>query len=342
MEYIPNNLKNYNILNLNFEMPKIKSNKFTTIEIDLIDACQLRCPMCLRQEDQTRKKSKLNTNDLIDLNNFFEKIASMPEFDLKLVRLVGVVCEPLLYPHLDSLIRTINGYGASVQISTNGNLKDSKFLENLKDALNLDSRNEILFAIEGSTQEVYQEYRINGNLNQVLTNFKFMSINKNYKLGWQFIKFKHNINEYDKTEQLLNKIDYDFIEIFNCNEPESYGPKQKIFPRSEITNKFYKKRMAINEGIENDTIKFSDKDITCVSEFNGELFIDTNRKIWPCTNLYENAVKNNLNIFNIDTNYNQLETFFKTRCNNKECYKACSNVGHKMEIPFLRKRLFKD
>lgn len=340
MEYIPNNLKNYNTLNLNFEMPKIKSNKFTTIEIDLIDACQLRCPMCLRQEDPNRKKTKLDTNDLINLMDFFKKIKKMPEFDLKLVRLIGVVSEPLLYPNIDSLIQTINGLGASVQISTNGNIKDPKVLFDLKRTLDYDPRNEILFAIEGSTQEVYEKYRVGGNLNKVLENFEFMSYDKKFKLGWQFIKFSHNINEYQKIERLLNEIDYDFIDIFNCNEPESYGPKQRVFPREDITNKFYKKRMAINEGIQNNTIKFTDKDIKCLSEFKGELFIDTNRRIWPCTNLYENNIDNNLTIHNIDTNIKQLNTFFENRCNYKECFKACSNFGHKLEHEFLRKRIF--
>lgn len=330
----------YNELNLNFGMPKVKSNKFTTIEIDLIDACQLKCPMCLRQEDPNRKKVKLDKFDIINLIEFFKKISTMSNFDLKLVRLIGVVSEPLLYPHIDSLVCAINKLGASVQISTNGNLNnDYQQWYNLKNALNHNPQNEIIFAIEGSTQEIYQKYRVNGKLDIVLENFKFMSIDRNFKLGWQFIKFKHNLYECDKLQQKMIDYDYDFIEIFNCNEPESYGPKQKVFPRDDITNGFYKKRMAVNEGIENGTIKFTDKDITCVSEFNGELFIDTERKIWPCTNLYENNVENNLTIHNIETNYNQLETFFKNRCNTKECYKACSNIGHKMEIPFLRERI---
>lgn len=336
-------------LNLTFSIDQKKQNKFKVIEIDLLDKCQLKCPMCLRQENQKRIKANLKESDLQDLKDFFLTLKNLTNFEIELVRLVGTLSEPTLYKKLPELITFLNSINICVQISTNGNIKNDKYWEDLKIALSNHKHNEILFAIEGSNQIIYEKYRRNGSLKNILENMKILS-NKNednFNLGLQFIKFNYNQDELQKIEKLLetNNIKIDFVEIFNCNEPSSIVFTENLdipTPTSEIMNKFYKKRIIINKNIDNNDFSFSENDIICVSELNGELFIDTSRRIWPCTNLYEtNIIENNINIYNIKDTYMKIYNFYNNRCSNKECYKACSKFGHKLENPFLRKRVIK-
>lgn len=334
-------LNKFNPLNLKFEFPKTSSLKFETIELDLIDTCQLKCPMCLRQERINKKfTGKIQFNDIKSFFNII-KTKYSKNFDIKLVRLIGTLSEPTLYPELLELIEFINDFGASVQISTNGNLKNDLFWKKLNKTLSKNSYNEILFAIEGSTQQCYEFYRKMGNLETVFKNLDLCSKDRLFKLGWQFIKFEHNQNEYPKIYELIStKID--FIEIFNCNEPENFN--SKINPRKDIIQKFYKKRKYINEEIFNNNKNIiKNKDIGCVCKQFGEIFISTNGNIWPCTNLYENEVwlspqPNINNIKNINL-IDYLNTIIENRYKNKECFKACSMFGHKLEKEFLRKRL---
>lgn len=350
MEFIQSNFIDaslYNPLNLKFEFPKYPSRKFRVIELDLINACQLKCPMCLRQEYKGGKGvpgTSLKYNDII---KFFD-LLSTPDyksyFDIRLVRLIGTVSEPTLYKDLIRLIKFLNNRNISVQISTNGNLKDDSFWQELSKTLNGHYQNEILFAIEGATQDMYSWYRHGGNLQIVLDNLAIVSENRKFKLGWQFIKFKHNPYEYDRIKELIDdKID--FIEIFHCNEPDSLN--QVIQPREEIQKQFYTKRKRINDMYmkEFGIGYFNTKDIGCVSKSYGEIYVSVDGRIWPCTNIYENNL-NNFEDTPTITNpelkeelYKYLNKVITNRSKNEECFRSCSMLGHKFEKPFLRKRI---
>lgn len=343
MEFIQNN---YNPLNLQYGLDDVikSDDKFNIIEIDLIDRCQLKCPLCLRQEFPSRKKI-FNSNDYNDLVNFFNSIENIPGYNIKLVKLIGTLSEPTLYKDLIKLINFFNSKNISVQISTNGNLVDHRYWDELTNALNKNPQNELLFAIEGSTEESYRYYRRGGNLSNALYNLNIVSNHRLFKLGWQFIKFQHNENDFDKIKDILqSKID--FIEIYHCNEPERFD--QEILPTKKIISKFYKKRMLINDSITH--TNFDIKTITCKSETFRELFIDTYRNVWPCTNLFEYYLQNGTkpdyipNIYDYikeDSHY-KIEEIYKSRITTFECFKSCSNYGHKLEKEFLRKRILNE
>ena len=337
---------NFNPLNLQYGLGDVivSDDKFNIIEIDLIDRCQLKCPLCLRQEFQSRKKI-YNPNDVNDLILFFNNLFNIPGYNIKLVKLIGTLSEPTLYKDLIKLILFFNSKDISVQISTNGNLENDLFWYELKHALNNNPQNELLFAIEGSTEESYQRYRQNGRLSKVLHNLNIISIERKFKLGWQFIKFQHNENEFNNIKKLINE-KIDFIEIYHCNEPENLN--QEILPTKEIISKFYKKRMLINDSITN--LNFDMKNIICKSETFKELFIDVHRNVWPCTNLFEYYLQMGTKPDYIPTIYDfikedshyKIKEIYKNRSTTFECFKSCSNYGHKLEKDFLRKRIIND
>ena len=70
---------NYNPLNLEFAFPKTSAKKFQTIELDLIDACQLKCSLCLRQE----RKDKICQFNCGPLSKLFKGKAGIDEIPTK-------------------------------------------------------------------------------------------------------------------------------------------------------------------------------------------------------------------------------------------------------------------
>ena len=345
MESIQNN---YNPLNTAFSLPKEKApfhQRYQTIEIDLIDACQLKCNMCLRQE-----RENINENlGKIDHDNLIDFIYNNQE-RIRLIKLIGVVSEPTLYNKINELINYINHLDISVQICTNGNLNNNSFWIHLASNLNQNAKNELIFAIEGSTEELYQMYRKNGSLKQVLKNINLIMMSRpKFKLGIQFIKFNFNINEEFNIIELLNSknIYPNFIDIYHCNEPTTL--EFDIGPREDIIKKFYKGRILINTEISSSNLKtFDTTKISCKSEYYGELFIDPRGYIWPCTNLFEYYYRNNFDIpefiKSIKDFDNEIPKYYfnnleDQKQNHFECFKSCSNIGHKLEIPFLKERV---
>ena len=346
MESLQNkNPKNYN--RLCFEPMPNSPTKLRIIEIDLIDACNLKCPMCLRQEFKDRPKllDKDYETHYENLLDFFRNI----KIGIGLVKLVGSLSEPTLYPKLLKLITFLNNIGTPVQISTNGNKRDDDFWINLSRIMSYNEHNELIFAIEGY-KENYKTYRIGGNFDIVDYNIRLMKDIK-CKIGWQYIKFQHNKDDFQQIEEHF-KGTFDFVDIYHCNEPISFD--QSILPTQDIIKKFYEKRVNLNKALQY-VKQFNMASIKCKSEYNGELFIDVNGYLWPCTNLFEynyqmglipNEILSINDIDNPESPLGQIKLndyikrIYSMRSRTFECFKSCSNYGHKLEQPFLKQRLF--
>ena len=300
---------------------------FKVIEVDLVDKCNLSCPHCFRSENNLN-----NTNKMIDFNKFkkfIETSITDKHLDIKLVRLIGVLSEPTLYPHIIELVEYLNSKNINVQISTNGNIKRDRFWNDLSKALNGSTYNEILFAIEGSTQEMYEKYRVGGKLENVLHNICEISKGKEFKLGVQFIHFNFNDGELDKVKKITSELDVDFFEVFHANDVTT---EHLILPNSSIMKDFYLKRQKFLKS----TNKYSSDNIICASEHFKELFISIDSKIFPCTNFFESSL---CNIDMLDDDAIERIIEITSAKNSQECYNACSKIGHKLETNYLRKRI---
>ena len=75
---------------------------------------------------------------------------------------------------------------------------------------------DIIFAIDGITEETYQKYRINGSLSTVLQNLKiFTDLNSDTdtKITVQFIAFKHNLHEIPLLGKFFASYNIDNIKV---------------------------------------------------------------------------------------------------------------------------------
>ena len=298
-----------------------------TVELDLINKCNLKCPLCLRQEDKFKSlKSNIQKIDLDSIKKFLKKYKNITT-----VKLIGTTSEPTLYPEFLELCEFIESLNIKLIISTNGTKIDDTFWKQLSSILS--NRSEILFAIDGSTQEIYEKYRVGGKLNNVLNNVSLFS-NSDAKIGLQFIQFEHNKKDLINIENLAKDYNFNFIDIIECNDTDDYIiSKYNIGPRSEIKNGFYNIRKRMQS-------KITSGKIDCLSLKESSIFIGYNSLVYPCSNLFEKDIfeKKSLTI-NSDNAMINVEQLINNRYNNTECFHACSKIGHKLEESFLKKRI---
>ena len=164
-----------------------------TVYIGLNNSCNLKCPMCTRQ-----MTNHIFDNTYININNIIRFLDILK--DLETIEIAGTVSEPTLYPHLFKLIKYLKSRNIFIIISTNGSTRNIKWWSKL--GLMLDNNDEVIFAIDGSTQDIHQKYRVGSNLSKVLLNHKVFKQNSECKTTCQFIKFNYNQNDILNTMSL--------------------------------------------------------------------------------------------------------------------------------------------
>ncbi len=144
------------------------------IDLELTSACNLSCPLCARENGFVIKNHKID---------WIKKIEEYP--NLERVSLIGIISEPTLYKGFIDLVKYIKGKGLKVIMNSNGNTHNEGWWHNLSTIL--DSNDEVVFTICGSTQELHSKYRVGSDLNEVLRHHKAYG---NSVL--QYIRFEYN------------------------------------------------------------------------------------------------------------------------------------------------------
>jgi hypothetical protein len=221
------------------------------IEIDLIDACNLSCPLCNRSKHSSKDKyMPLDAwIDIIDLHN------------PSTIYFIGTRSEHTLYPEFIELCKHIKSKNINIVLSTNGCTRTTKWWKELSEVLNCND--EVRFAIDGITQEVYEKYRVGGSLQRVLDNHKAFGSGI-----IQYIEFDHNKHE-DITEFVKM---FDGVRIINSSQSDT-----DIRPRDAV-NKTY------------DILNNIDKDVIVCETKDKMVFVNYNGDTSPCCHYNEHLV----------------------------------------------------
>ena len=244
------------------------------IEVDIIDACSLRCPVCSRNSMETKnnligRKKYLPLEHNIEIFDRFKNVTS--------VSFIGTRSESTLYPHLLEFIDYLKSRNISITISTNGNSRNMEWWAAV--GKRLDNRDEIRFAIDGSTQDVYEHYRVGGCLEKVLDNHKSLKHNTNCITTLQYIVFKYNQHDIDNIREMKKIHKFDKLLIghgsYTLDGRQSASKDQFInsqfviddfHPPEEILRKY--------KLIESAFRSSKNIDITCTAHENNEIFIN--------------------------------------------------------------------
>lgn len=168
--------------------------------IETNNICNLRCPECAVGTGQiTREKGNLGFEK-------FKIIADKIKPYSKTTYLM-IWGEPFLNKDLIKIINYASYFSKTI-ISTNGLLLTEGIATQLINSM----LGTIIFSIDGTTQDVYQKYRVGGNLLTVMESLTMLNeMNNKYgnkiNIIPQFIVFEHNqhqIGEFKKICHLLN------------------------------------------------------------------------------------------------------------------------------------------
>jgi hypothetical protein len=121
------------------------------------------------------------------------------------------------------IVDLVHGYGVMTDISTHFNLKKAP-LEAVCDA----GLDHLKLSIDGATQEVYEKYRVGGELEQVIENIRRVVAYKRTRklrtpsIEWQFLVFDHNRHEVEAAREMAGKLGVDVFRAKPGIVPSEY------------------------------------------------------------------------------------------------------------------------
>jgi radical SAM protein with 4Fe4S-binding SPASM domain len=179
-----------------------------TISIEPTTSCNLRCPECpsgLRSF--TRAKGKLS-------NNFFRDITGQLK-KRSIYLILYFQGEPFLNPDLIDMISYSKKMGFYTITSTNGHFLDKELAKSTVES----GLDRLIISIDGTTQEAYQTYRINGKLEKVLDGAKNICFWKkklkrsNPHVIFQFLVVKPNEHQIRDVYKIARSIGIDEVKL---------------------------------------------------------------------------------------------------------------------------------
>ena len=181
--------------------------------LELTNVCNLRCVGCGTWQNLHRKKGFF---DLALLDQIFpsQYIHKVPLFWYG---------ESYMHKQMYECVSEIKkrDKGAEVYASTNGMFLDERGVEKSLEC----GFDEIFIAIDGTTADVYESYRVGGDFDKVVDGSRRL-IERKKKLGlsapiitWQFIAFKSNEHQIEEAISMAREIGFDrFLLKTTANE----------------------------------------------------------------------------------------------------------------------------
>jgi radical SAM protein with 4Fe4S-binding SPASM domain len=206
-----------------------------TVSIEPTTACNLRCPECpsgLRAF--TRPTGNLK-------ENFFQKM--IDEMGSNLMYLIFYFQgEPYINPKFLDMVKYASDKGIYTITSTNGHfLNDANAKKTIESGLD-----RMIISVDGTTQEVYENYRKEGNLKNVLAGArnmvrwkKKMNSSKPH-LIFQFLVVKPNEHQIPEIYKLAEEIGVDEVKLKTA-QVYDYENGNDLIPTIEKYSRYAKK-----------------------------------------------------------------------------------------------------
>jgi radical SAM protein with 4Fe4S-binding SPASM domain len=202
-----------------------------SVSIEPTTSCNLRCPQC---PSGLREFSR-PTGMLEPL--LFEKTISQLKRHLHSLTFY-FQGEPYLNPDFLKMVSVANQNGIYTITSTNAHyLTAENAAETVKSRLS-----KLIISVDGITQEVYEQYRIGGQLHKVIEGTR--EILKQKKLlksrtphvVWQFVVFKPNEHQVEAVKELGRELGVDEVkiktaQIYDFEEGHHLIPQNEEFSR---------------------------------------------------------------------------------------------------------------
>lgn len=219
---------NYLAVELQYRLatPYVRGYPYVLI-IDPTNICNLKCPLCPTGLDMPgRPKGRM------DFSLFKKIIDGLGDYTLTLV--LYNWGEPLLNKEIYLMIEYAKQRSIKTIVSSNFNILNEKDAETLvKSGLD-----RLIVSLDGTNSETYEEYRKGGNYHRVIANIELLVRKKaemkssKPEVIWQFLVFKHNVQDIPEIKRTAKQLGVDGIDIFGAYLG---GPRQTPYIGDEGT-----------------------------------------------------------------------------------------------------------
>ena len=203
--------------------------------VELTNHCNLNCPECNAGSGlMTRERGYMNIG-------LFDKLLAEIEPYLLYLRLY-FQGEPMMHPHFFSFLersRHIN-----TVLSTNGHFLSKENAGKIASS----GLNKIIIPVDGTDQETYSSYRINGDLAMVMDGLKNITeekkrVSSRLIIEIQFLVNKKNEHQISSVRHLAREMNVSLklksMQIINEGDYETWLPSEPHFARYRKENGVY-------------------------------------------------------------------------------------------------------
>ena len=237
-----------------------------SFHIEPTSKCTLECPLCDRTWFyETFKKRNLHE---INVDNIIQFVGVNAN-----VSMCGNNGDPIYHSEFLELCQKFKDNNCSLHIHTNGSAKTKAWWEKLKNILTKDDC--ITFALDG-LEDTNHLYRKNAKWDSIMTAVKTLK-DKDFKMVWQFIPFKHNQHQIYDASNLSKELGFD---EFNLLPSDRWLGNKELMPDREYVDNYYEHQKAVLI----DKNYKSGMDPACLKNElpSNHLYIDSEGDFYPC------------------------------------------------------------
>ena len=255
------------------------------IEFEISSLCNALCSGCQRTMLNNRGEDYFKGN--ITSQQMFEWFGPVNLKDAK-IKLCGVLGDPIINPFcVDICSFLIYEKGVrNIELSTNGGTRAKGFWTELAELSKETDKLIVHWSIDGVTRN---DYRENVSIDKVWNNF-YTYYNAGGKCVWQYINFDYNTEEIPLAKQMAEDLNIE-LKIRVSWRNTSQAAKFKSKAALEIDNDHYEivEKRARSGDYEN-------SNIVCRHQYENEIFVTSEGRVWPCCHLHDEQVSGKTNI----------------------------------------------
>ncbi len=208
--------------------------------------CNLKCLECpTGQNNITRPKGNLNFNNFKLIVDDIESIATYVTLYLQ--------GEPYLNKQFFDMVKYLDNKNIFSSTSTNGHYLSSDFAKQTVES----KLDKLIISLDGTTQEVYEKYRVGGEFNKVIeginniNHWKEKLNSRTPYIELQFIVFSHNEHQISEVKTLgkelkVNEVSIKTAQVYDFENNTNLIPDNSKYSRYrkdangqyQINNKF--------------------------------------------------------------------------------------------------------
>lgn len=205
-----------------------------SLSVEPTNLCNLKCPECPSGNDS------LNRPRLFLSESVYKSLIDDGRKYLSYLQLY-FQGEPFMHPKISDFIAYAVKRKIFVTTSTNGHFLTPENCKKIVDS----GLHQLIISIDGTTQSVFEKYRVGGSLDQVISGIRNLqrakkeSKNKLPHIAIQFVVFKQNEHQIKDIKELARQLNIADLRLKSA-QIEDFKNGSDLMPKNEKYNRYSK------------------------------------------------------------------------------------------------------